>query len=321
MSQSVELFTQETTSLLFLITFLLLFLPLIYLAKKHLFKASTFSKSPPLPPGPYPWPILGNIPHLGKEPMYVTLAQFAKAYGSDLISLRLGAQLAVVGSSRAAAMEILKTHDRTLSGRYVPHGVPAKDPELNGFSLGWAFECNDSWKSLRAFCRAEMFSGKAVRSQASIRERKVADMLAFIGQMEGKAVKIRDVCFASLVNAMSNILVSRDLVNIEEEYESGKEFTRELFELGAIPNVADLYPILGPLDLQNLRKKSMKLFEKFCEMWEPIVKERKEIIRKSKNNDDASSARSPVDFLDAMIENGSPDGQINTLILVICLSL
>ncbi|GMN32319.1 hypothetical protein TIFTF001_003627 [Ficus carica] len=169
------LFPQET-SLLFP-TLLLLFFPLIFLVTKRL--KSSFSKSPPLPPGPSMWPVLGNIPYRKNEPLYVTLARFAKIYSSDLISLKLGSQLLLVGSAPATAMEILKNHDRNLFARYVPHIIPAKNPEYNNFSLVWTFECNDSWKNMRSLCRAELFSVKALQSQASIREKKVAEMLGF----------------------------------------------------------------------------------------------------------------------------------------------
>ncbi|EXC34114.1 (S)-N-methylcoclaurine 3'-hydroxylase isozyme 1 [Morus notabilis] len=313
MSPTVILFPQES-NLLFP-TLLIIFLPLIFFVAKRL-KAS-FSRSPPLPPGPFPWPILGNIPHLKKEPLYVTLAGFAKTYGSDLISIKLGSQILIVGSSPAAAMEILKTHDRNLSARYVPHIIPAKNPELNNFSLGWTFECNDSWRNMRALCRAELFSVKALQSQASIREKKIMEMLEFIGKMEGKAMKFRDIIFASIFNMMSNIMVSRDFLNLELEYESVNgqgicAFWRELFGLGGIPNISDMYPMLGPLDLQKLRKKSMEMFGKVCELWDDIVKERKK-MRKSYYKD--ASPRPQLDFLDAMLENGYPDFQINILLL------
>ncbi|GMN32307.1 hypothetical protein TIFTF001_003606 [Ficus carica] len=144
-------------------TFLVFFLPLIFLLSKHL--KTSFSKIPPLPPGPLTWPILGNIPQLGSDPLYVTLSRLAKTYGSDIISLKLGAQTLVVGSTPAAAKEILKTLDRILSSRHVPHVFPVKSPELNNFSGGWTFECNDRWKYLRLICRTELFSSKAVQSQ------------------------------------------------------------------------------------------------------------------------------------------------------------
>ncbi|RVW16328.1 (S)-N-methylcoclaurine 3'-hydroxylase isozyme 1 [Vitis vinifera] len=75
--------------------------------------------------------------------------QFSRFSQSMVISLRLGSQILVVASTSSAAVEILKTHDRVLSGRYVPHAVPAKNSE----KCGWAVECNDAWKNLRTVCR------------------------------------------------------------------------------------------------------------------------------------------------------------------------
>ncbi|KAJ7975669.1 Transposon protein, putative, CACTA, En/Spm sub-class [Quillaja saponaria] len=115
---------------------------ILYLIPKH-----RASKVLPLPPGPYPWPQVGNLPHIGNK-LHVVLTQLAQAYG-PLMTLRLGSQLLVVGSSSAAAMEILKTHDRILSGRHVPYVLYAKPPELNHVSIGWTYECickNKKWK-------------------------------------------------------------------------------------------------------------------------------------------------------------------------------
>ena len=109
--------TSGTEGSLVLIPILLL--PLLFLILRHFKILSSPFKSPLVPPGPYPWPIIGNILQLGNKP-HVTLTQLAKNYG-PLISLRLGTKLMVVGSSPDIAKEILKTHDRVLSGRHVPN--------------------------------------------------------------------------------------------------------------------------------------------------------------------------------------------------------
>lgn len=297
-----KLFPQET-SLLFP-TLALFLLPLIFLVTKHL--KISLSKSPPLPPGPFPWPILGNILQLRNKPLHLTLARFAKTYGSDLISFKLGAQLVVVGSSRAAAMEILKTHDRNLSARSVPHVLPAKSPQLNNFSIGWTFECNDSWKNLRTISRTELFSRKAIQSQACIREQKVSEMLEIVRKMQGREVNLKNVAFATIYNIMSNILVSRDLVNLEHEILRGEigGLLVRIMEFQSILNVSDMYPWLGSLDLQSIRKKAMESFDFSSKQWEAIVKERKELRRNSSIQQD---------FLDVMIQDGCSQDQINIL--------
>ncbi|GMN32323.1 hypothetical protein TIFTF001_003631 [Ficus carica] len=50
--------------------------------------------------------------------------------------------------------------------------------------------------TLRNFSRTELFSGKAINSQARIRDEMVKQMLGFVGKMQGKAVKIRETAFA-----------------------------------------------------------------------------------------------------------------------------
>lgn len=293
------------------ILFLLLFIPsfLFFILTKR-FKTSSNFKSSPLPPGPFQWPILGNILQTkGKKP-HLAFASFAKAYG-PLISLRFGKQLVIVASSASAATEILKNHDRTLSGRYVPHVAPAKSLELNNLSLGWTLECNEYWRNLRAISRGELFSNTAMSSFACIREKKVMEMIKLLCKLHGKVVKIREVTFAVVFNIVSNILVSKDLINLEDESLSGEmgKLVRDIMEVASAPNISDFYPILSPFDLQGLRKKSNGLCDRSSKIWEAIVKERKEMIK-------SGNASTRQDFLDALIKNGCPEQQINMLLLV-----
>ncbi|KAG5539704.1 hypothetical protein RHGRI_020046 [Rhododendron griersonianum] len=254
------------------IVFPILFLPLLLLLLLKYFKSTTSNsrpKTPPLPPGPTPWPVLGNILHMGEKP-HITLTEFAQFYG-PLMSLKLGTQLLIVGSSPAAAGEILKTHDRVLSARHVPHALPSKTPELNPLSLAWAFECNDEWKHLRTVCRTELFSGKAVELQARLREEKAVEMVQFLRGVEGEVVKIKGVVFASVFNTLSNALMSRDFMGLGEEESLGggvEGLVRGILEGASAPNLSDFYPVLGRLDLQGLRKRSEDLVARFFAMWE-----------------------------------------------------
>ncbi|KAF8379431.1 hypothetical protein HHK36_028866 [Tetracentron sinense] len=286
---------------------LLLLLPLLLLILKHIRLPSL--KDPSLPPGPFSWPIIGNILQMGKKP-HLSLAYFAQIHG-PLISLRLGTQLLVVGSSPVAATEILKTHDRLFSARYVPHVAHIKSPDLNHLSLFWSFECTDKWKFLRTICRTELFSAKAIESQLNLRERKVNEMVGFVGTKEGKVVKIGELVFTTIFNILSNLFFSEDFIDFEDEGLAGgmKGTFRRMMELGSTPNLADFYPILGGLDLQGLTKISLVCMGKVCGLWEVLIKERRE-----SNCHDVSRQ---LDFLDVLLSNGFMDDQINQLILTI----
>ncbi|KAM7504718.1 hypothetical protein LguiB_003622 [Lonicera macranthoides] len=257
-----------------------------------------------LPPGPRPWPIIGNIPHMSKN-LHITLSHISHLHG-PLISLRLGSQLLVVASSPAAAKEILKTHDAILSARYVPkvtivHHRP--------FSLVWA-ECGENWKSLRTLCRTELFSAKALELQSNLREKKVAEMVEFLGSKEGQVVKIGEIVFAIVFNILSNICFSKDFINLKDDQEvaSGlKRTIRKLMELGTTPNISDFFPIFDALDPQGLRKESLQLFTQVFGVWDIIIKDRRE------SNGFGNSKQH--DLLNVMLTSGFSDTQINILAL------
>ncbi|CAI0404284.1 unnamed protein product [Linum tenue] len=284
---------------------LLLLLPILSFLLLSLFLILLRNRRPSvqLPPGPKPWPILGNILHVGSMP-HVTFARLSQAHG-PLISLRLGTQLIVVGSSPDAASEILKTHDHELSGRSVPHVSFALDPELNRDSIAWSTHCTDHWRSLRSMVRAELFTSKAVDQQSGIRERQAREMARFLDRRRGEEVRIRDVAFAYTFNGLASAYVSRDLIQLEgggSERMSG--IVREMMELYAAPNISDLYPSLGGLDLLGLRKRTEECVAKLRELWDPLISERREAKESSGRGSDR-------DFLDAMLDSGFADEAIS----------
>ncbi|KAL5552134.1 hypothetical protein UlMin_002310 [Ulmus minor] len=302
-----NLFSLETT--LHSSTLFLIFLPFLFFILKH-FKPSFLVKSPSLPPGPFQWPVVGNIFQIENNP-HTAYARLAQTYG-PLFSLKQGTQLVVVGSSPEVAMEILKTQDRNLSARYVPHVVtPPKISEANNLSvgIGW-IDCTNSRTNLRTICRMELFSGKEINFQACVRDQKIAEMLDFVHKEQGKEVKIKELALATILNMMGNILVSRDVVNLEQECITGEicELVKDIIDVTSAPNISDFYPVLRRFDLQFLKKKSMELAFRFLKLWGAILEERKA----EKEPRDTSN---PQDFLDVLIKNGATHEQINVLFL------
>ncbi|KAK4338370.1 hypothetical protein RND71_042857 [Anisodus tanguticus] len=292
----------QPSEILFLLPFFLL--PLIF----FLFKVFKSSKIPQLPPGPTPWPVIGNIFHMGKMP-HITLTNYAKTYG-PLVSLKLGTQWLVVGSSPPAAIEILKTHDRILSGRHVPNVIPLKRSELDKISIGWTSECNNGWRYLRTLCRTELFSGKVLESQGCLREKKVKELIEFLRSKEGQVVNLGEIVFATVFNMLSNVMISKDMVNLEKETEKDggiKSLIRGMIEVDSAPNISDFYPILGKFDLQGLRKKSIDLMAKIRSKWEAILEERR--------NSRESCSSNQKDFLETLLDNGFTNDRIHQLFM------
>ncbi|CAL1371451.1 unnamed protein product [Linum trigynum] len=217
--------------------------------------AASKHRSLPLPPGPKPWPIIGNLPHLGKQ-AHISLQHFSQLYG-PLISL--GSQLLVVASSPAAAAEILRTHDRLLSARYVSTGLPYDMMELDRKAIVWAYNCsNDQWKAFRAMFRNQIFSAKAIQSQAAARERKAAEMVRFLDGKLWESVSIGQVVFAAIFDSLS-----RDCIGFESSETANrlKSLIWRMMELGTSPNIAEFFPIPKKWDPQGLRRENTEEYK------------------------------------------------------------
>ncbi|GLT62533.1 hypothetical protein SLA2020_351650 [Shorea laevis] len=78
-----------------------------------------------LPPGPKPFPVIGNLLELGDKP-HISLTKLAKAHG-PIMSLKLGRVTTIVISSANMAKEVLQTHDQLLSNRTIPDALRAHE--------------------------------------------------------------------------------------------------------------------------------------------------------------------------------------------------
>jgi len=223
---------------------LLLLIPLFYLYFKHI-----LSKNPPLPPGPFAWPIVGNFFQMGRQ-LHSILANLAKVHG-PLMCLRLGTQISIIASSPEAAREVLRTHDRELSGRFIANAIPLINPKPNNFSLAAAPECNDYWRSLRAICKADLFSAKVLESQNHIREKKVRELVDFLGSKEGEVVNLGEAIYVTYTNILTNAIFSVDFMDFEGKGigQELRELIVEVVELGMIPDLSSFYPIIKALDI------------------------------------------------------------------------
>ncbi|PSR93413.1 (S)-N-methylcoclaurine 3'-hydroxylase [Actinidia chinensis var. chinensis] len=223
-----------------------LFFPLIALSLLYLIisKLTTSSKKgSPLPPGPRPWPIVGNIFQLGKSPVHISLANLAQVHG-PLMLVKFGTRPIIVGSSPAAAREILQIHDRALSGRHVSNPLQIKGSKIHNLALAFVDSCHDHFKRLKSVYKGELFSSKILDAQTEVRENKImGDLVDFEGKGIGEGL-------------VENI--------------------RKYSALGGIPQLADMFPILSGWDLQRYYKKLMDVFEKVCGIWADLIKEQRE---------------------------------------------
>ncbi|MCD7461298.1 hypothetical protein HAX54_045854 [Datura stramonium] len=247
----------------------------------------------------------GNKPH-------VSLAKLAQVHGPDLMSIRLGGRLVIVASSCVAASEVLKTHDRLLSGRFVPHPMRVEGSYIRNLATETLEECDETWKKVRSMYQIVLFSHKAVESQVKIREKKVMELVNFVASKQGELVNIKDIAFVTILNILSNSTISIDLVDFEGKGigEGMRQWIRNYTKLEGIPQLADLYPILDGCtwDFQGTYKKLKGTFDRISDVWKHIINNKRKEIS-GKDYDDGQ------DFADALIRNGFEDKQINALLM------
>ncbi|XP_059276094.1 probable (S)-N-methylcoclaurine 3'-hydroxylase isozyme 2 [Lycium ferocissimum] len=134
------------------------------------------------------------------------------------------------------------------------------------------------------------------------------ELVEFLRSKEGQVVNLGELVFATMLNMLSNVLISKDMVNLEKETEEDggmESLVRGIVEVNSAPNISDFYPILGKLDLQGLQKKFIDLMTKIRSKWEPILEERR--------NSKESGSSSQQDFLQTLLDNGFTNDHIHQL--------
>ncbi|XP_077147695.1 cytochrome P450 2C5-like [Ranitomeya variabilis] len=124
------------TVLLSIITFIFL-TTVIYKKKEHVHLN--------YPPGPKPWPIIGNIPILDVQKPYLSFQELAKTYG-PVFSITIGVQKMVVLCGYDVVKEALVNHAEYFSDR---PNVPAFTDYSKGYGIGLSNGHN--WKAMKKF--------------------------------------------------------------------------------------------------------------------------------------------------------------------------
>ncbi len=233
----------------------------------HALHSIARSKTDPkkLPPGPKPFPIIGNLLELGDKP-HKSLAELAMTNG-PLMSLKLGQITTVVISSASMAKEVLQTHDQLLSNRSIPDAIRAHNQ--HEFGLPW-MPVSPRWRNIRKICNSQLFANKILDANQNIRRKKVQELLADVHKscLTGEAVNIGRAAFKTTLNLLSNTICSVDLAdpnsNTAKEF---KELVWNIMEEVGKPNLADYFPLLRKVDPQGIRRRMTIYFGKLIDLF------------------------------------------------------
>ncbi|URD96422.1 cytochrome P450 [Musa troglodytarum] len=215
-----------------------------------------------LPPGPRPWPVVGNLYDI--KPVRVRcFAEWAEAYG-PIMSVWFGTTLNVVVSSSELAREVLREKDQQLADR--ARSRSATRFSRDGTDLIWA-DYGPHYVKVRKLCNLELFSSERLDALRPIREDEVTAMIESIfkecsrSDKTGKSLVLLDHLAAVAFNTMTRLVFGKRFVRPDGVAdEQGVEFKAIISNrrrFGASLSLAEFVPWLRwmfPLDVEAYDK-------------------------------------------------------------------
>ncbi|XP_075672498.1 dimethylnonatriene synthase-like [Castanea sativa] len=249
------------------------------------------------PPGPKPWPIIGNLNLKGSHPPK-SLHILAQKYG-PIMQLKFGSFPVVVASSAEMAKEFLKTHDHVFASR--PKSAAGKYLSYNHHNITWA-PAGPYWRQGRKIFLSELFNSKRLESYQYIRVEEMRAFLSRLCTLSEKPVVLKDHLFRFTLSSMSRLIFNKKYVSGESKYETSivspeefQEMIEELFLLNGVFNIGDWIPWLNFLDLQGYVKQMKALKKKFDRFLDHVFNEHKKKMEGVKDF-------VPMDMVDILLQ-------------------
>ncbi|WCJ37121.1 cytochrome P450 family 71 subfamily B polypeptide 2 [Euphorbia peplus] len=145
------------------------------------------------PPGPWKFPILGNLPHLllSSDLTHQRFQALSLTCG-PVMSLQLGQVPAIIISSAEAAKQVMKIHAESFAERPMVLDAQIVLYNRNDILFG---SYGDHWRQMRKIWILEFLSAKRVQSSRLIREEELSDAVTFLRSGGGSPVNLSKVIF------------------------------------------------------------------------------------------------------------------------------
>ena len=252
-----------------------------------------------LPPGPKPWPIIGNFNLIGSLP-HRSIHELSKKYG-HVMMLRFGSVPVLVGSSVEMAKLFLKTYDVIFAGR--PKTSAGKYTTYNYSDITWS-QYGPYWRQARKMCLMELFSAKRLESYEYIRVEELNTILGDILKTNGEPTMIKDQLSTLSLNVISRMVLGKRYLDENEENsivtpDEFKKMIDELFLLNGVFNLGDWITCLKYVDVQGYVKRMKVLAKKFDGFMEHVLDEHN--VRRENERENWV----PKDMVDVLIQLAS----------------
>ncbi|CAN6292964.1 unnamed protein product [Urochloa humidicola] len=241
----------------------------------------------PLPPGPKPLPIIGNMTMMDQL-THRGLASLAEKYGG-LLHLRLGRLHAFAVSTPEYAREVLQAQDGAFSNR--PATIAIAYLTYDRADMAFA-HYGPFWRQMRKLCVMKLFSRRRAETWVAVRDESAALVraVASVGAGGQNAVNLGEHIF----NLTKNVIFRAAFGTVDEEGQD--EFIailQEFSKLFGAFNIGDFIPWLSWMDPQGINRRLRAARAALDRFIDKIIDEH---MRRGKSPDDADA-----DMVDDMI--------------------
>uniref|UniRef100_A0A0C9QXQ9 TSA: Wollemia nobilis Ref_Wollemi_Transcript_939_1808 transcribed RNA sequence n=1 Tax=Wollemia nobilis TaxID=56998 RepID=A0A0C9QXQ9_9CONI len=259
-------------------------------------------KASRLPPGPFSFPIIGNLHQFGNLP-HRNLQDLAAKYG-PIMFLRLGSFPTLVVSSPEVAKEVLTTHDLAFASR--PASAAGKYLAYDHKSLALA-PYGHYWRYFRKICVTELLSARRLECFRSIREEEVALAMRSIwdksqhGTVSINVSKVlSSITSATVWRILSGTRYCED--DLAGEGREMRDMVHEVTYTIGSTIIGDFIPWLDWLDIQGNKRRMMKAHNFFDRVVQKIIDEHVK-ARRSSNMDNQRKK----DIVDVLLDMNDDD--------------
>ncbi|GMP89978.1 hypothetical protein CsSME_00041319 [Camellia sinensis var. sinensis] len=301
-----------------LITILIFYIIVKYQHLKRTMKTKLVS----LPPGPKPWPIVGNLPEMLKhKPTFRWIHQMMETMNVEIMCIRLGNVHVIPITSPEIAREFLKKQDSIFSSR--PFCMSA-DLTSGGYLTTVFTPLGEQWKKMRRVLASDVLSPARHRWLHDKRVEEADHLVRYVynqcknsmigGGASGGMVNIRVAAQHYCGNVIKKLIFNKRFFGegredggpgVEEEEHMSALFT--ILEYIYSFCVSDYIPFLrGLLDLDGHEKVMRKAVGTVAKYQDPEIDER----IKQWMDGNIATKKEQEDLLDVLImlkdANGGP---------------